>query len=174
MIAARGVVAVVVGVGLVAPAGCGQPGVLDVDRAEERIRAELSDTYGVDFGEVSCPAEVRVEEGGAFVCTATVVGGEDGDGGEVDVSVVQTDGEGALEIAAEHAVLSTPRIEADIAETLADRFSRDDVAVTCDGPGVRVEEPEATFSCDAVDGDEQRTVEVLVRDASGALTYTLD
>lgn len=151
-------------------AGCGQPGVLDVERAEDRIAEELSDTYGVTFGEVSCPDEVAVEEGGSFTCTATVGGG---DAHEVDVTVVQTDGEGALEVASEQAVLSTAEVEADIVVTLADRFSRDDVEVVCEGAGIRVEDPGATFACEAVDGDERRTVEVLVRDARGALTYTL-
>ena len=47
------------------------------------------------------------------------------------------------------------------------------MAVTCEGPAVRIEEPEATFTCEAVDGDETKEVEVRVRDARGALAYTL-
>jgi hypothetical protein len=118
-------------------------------------------------GEVRCPDDVEVEEGAGFLCTAGV--GEE----RVEVDVRQTDGEGTLEVAARAAILSTPRIEADIATTLADRFERDDVEVTCDGPEVRIEEPDATFACEAVDGDETKEVEVRVSDARGALAYTL-
>ena len=35
------------------------------------------------------------------------------------------------------------------------------------------EEPEATFRCRAVDGEERTQVEVEVRDVQGALTYTI-
>ncbi|QYG93865.1 DUF4333 domain-containing protein [Iamia sp. SCSIO 61187] len=148
-------------------AGCGKPAVLDVDRSEVRIRERLAETYDVTVDTVTCPDEVEVEEGATFTCRAEV-----GDG-RVEVDVRQTDGEGTLEVEARAAILSTPRVEADIAATLADRFARDDVTVTCDGPAVRIEEPEATFACEAVDGDETREVEVRVRDARGALAYTL-
>lgn len=148
-------------------AGCGKPAVLDVPRSEERIGESLAETYDVEVGRVSCPDEVEVEEGARFACTATV-----GDQ-EVDVDVRQADDDGTLEVASRQAILSTPRVEADIAETLADRFARDDVVVTCEGPEVRIEEPDATFTCEAVDGEETKPVDVRVRDARGALAYTL-
>lgn len=151
----------------VAGAACGEPAVLDVPRSETRIGARLAETYDIDVGTVTCPDDIEVEEGASFTCTATI-GGE-----EVDIDVRQTDSEGTLEVASRVAILSTPRIEADIAETLADRFERDDVEVTCEGPEVRTEEPDATFTCEAVDGDETKEVEVRVRDARGALAYTL-
>jgi hypothetical protein len=153
--------------GLAMLAACGQPAVLDGPRSEDRIGERLAETYDVEIGSVRCPDDVEVAEGESFVCTATV--GEE----EVEVDVRQTDGEGTLEVASRRAILSTPRIEADIATTLADRFDRDDVAVTCEGPDVRIEEPDATFTCEAVDGEESKQVDVRVRDARGALAYTL-
>ena len=148
--------------------GCSQPAVLDVDRAESAIGERLAETYGVEVDGVACPAEVEVADGGDFRCRALV--GED----TVVVQVTQTDADGTLEVVATRAILDTAVVEADIAATLADRFERDDVAVTCAGPDVRVEEPDATFSCEAVDGDETEEVTVLVRDVRGALTYTLE
>lgn len=161
---ARAAVVVVVAL---AATGCGKPAVLDGPRSEDRIGERLAETYEVEVGPVTCPAEVEVEEGATFTCTARV--GDD----RVEVDVRQTDDEGTLEVASRSAILSTPRVEEDIATTLADRFERDDVAVTCEGPAVRIEEPDATFACEAVDGDETKEVEVRVRDARGALAYTL-
>lgn len=156
--------ALVVGLAL---GGCGQPAVLDGPRSEARIQERLAEAYGVEVGAVTCPEDVEVEDGGTFACTARV-----GDG-RVEVAVRQTDGEGTLEVEAAAAILSTPAVEDDIATTLADRFSRDEVEVTCPGPAVRIEEPDATFTCEAVDGDETKQVDVRVRDARGALAYTL-
>lgn len=147
--------------------GCGKPAVLDVERSEVRIRERLAETYDVTVDAVACPDEVEVEEGATFTCRADV-----GDG-QVEVDVRQTDGDGTLEVEARAAILSTPRVEADIAATLGDRFARDEVTVTCEGPALRIEVPEATFACQAVDGDETREVEVRVRDARGALAYTV-
>jgi hypothetical protein len=159
--------AAAVAVAAVAVAGCGKPAVLDGPRSEDRIGERLAETYDVEVGAVTCPDDVEVEEGATFTCTARV-GGE-----RVEVDVRQTDDEGTLEVASRSAILSTPRVEDDIAATLADRFARDDVEVTCAGPAVRIEEPDATFTCEAVDGDETKEVEVRVRDARGALAYTL-
>lgn len=151
----------------VAAGACGKPAVLDGPRSEDRIAERLAEAYDVEVRSVSCPDDVEVEEGATFPCTARI-----GDG-RVEVDVRQTDGEGTLEVASRAAILSTPRVEEDIATTLADRFARDDVTVTCEGPEVRIEEPDATFTCEAVDGDETKVVEVRVRDARGALAYTL-
>jgi len=164
---ARLTVVVALGFVVALGAGCGKPAVLDGPRTEDRIAARLAETYAVDVRSVACPEEIEVEEDATFRCTARV-----GDG-SVEVDVHQTDGDGTLEVEARAAILSTARIEDDIATTLADRFERDDVEVTCGGPAVRVEEPDARFTCEAVDGDETKEVEVRVRDARGALAYTL-
>lgn len=161
----RARVAVLVALGLLG--ACGKPAVLDGPRSEERIAERLGEAYDVEIRSVTCPEDVHVEEGATFTCTARV--GE----GDVEVEVRQSDGEGTLEVEARAAILSTSRIEQDIATTLADRFAREDVEVTCGGPAVRIEEPDATFPCEAVDGDEAKEVEVRVRDTRGALAYTL-
>jgi hypothetical protein len=152
---------------LAGSAGCGKPAVLDGPRSEDRIAERLAEAYGVEVRSVACPEDIEVEEDATFRCTARV-----GDG-RVEVDVRQTDGEGTLEVEARAAILSTPRIEDGIATTLADRFERDDVEVTCPGPAVRIEETGTTFACEAVDGDETKAVEVRVRDTRGALAYTL-
>jgi hypothetical protein len=158
---------VVLALAAVVAGGCGKPAVLDGARSEDRIGERLAEAYGVEVGAVRCPDDVEVDPGATFRCTARV--GDE----RVEVDVRQTDGEGTLEVEARAAILSTPRVEEDIATTLADRFERDDVEVTCEGPEVRIETPEATFTCEAVDGDETKTVEVRVRDTRGALAYTL-
>lgn len=149
-------------------AACGAPAVLDGPKAEAAIGERLSSTYGVDVGRVTCPADVEVADGGTFTCEVAV-----GQASTVSVAVRQTDGDGTLVVEPDRAILSTPEIEDDIATTLADRFERDDVEVTCEGEAVRAEAPDATFACEAVDGEEVKQVEVRVRDARGALAYTL-
>ncbi len=148
-------------------AGCGRPAELDVDQAEARIATSLAETFDVEVTGVACPEDVQVEAGATFACTAQI------DGESLDVDVRQTDDEGALLVEPTRAVLVTARVEDDIAAVLADRFDRDDVEVSCPGGPQRLEAPDATFTCDAVDGDETKDVEVRVRDAQGALTYTL-
>lgn len=153
--------------GLVVLAGCGSPAALDVDRAEARIATVVSDTFDVTVGQVRCPEDVSVEAGATFACAVEV--GE----ASLEVRIVQADDEGALRVEPTRAVLVTARVENDIVEVLADRFARDDVEVSCPGPPERLEEAGSTFTCLAVDGEEEREVEVQVRDVRGALTYTL-
>jgi hypothetical protein len=162
-----GRVAGVVGLLAVLAVGCGSPAVLDGPRTEERIGSSLAERFDVEVTEVACPEDVEVDEGATFTCTAQVAGGE------VEVDVEQRDGDGALEVSPRQAVLVVDRVATDITEVLADQFSRDDVEVTCAGEPVRIEEPGATFECTAVDGPQEVTIEVRVRDARGALTYAL-
>lgn len=162
------VVVATVGAALLGLAGCGRPAVLDVDRAEGRIRASVAETFDVPVAAVRCPERVEVEAGSSFSCDVELA--EDA---TLRVSVRQTDDEGALSVRPTQAVLVTTRVEADIADVLADRFSRDDVEVSCPGGPQRLEDPDATFTCTAIDGEERKEVEVKVRDAQGALTYTL-
>lgn len=156
--------AIVVLVGAVA---CGQPAVLDGERTEARIAETVTETYGVEVDSVACPDEIEVRDGARFRCRARL------GAGTVPIEVRQTDGEGALDVMPTRAVLVTSRVEADIAEVLADRFERDEVEVACGGDPVRIEAEGATFECVAVDGAEQKGVAVRVRDTRGALTYTL-
>lgn len=148
-------------------AGCGEPARLDVPRAEASIAERLAETFDVEVDGVSCPERVEVAAGRAFTCRATVAGSP------LTVVVEQADGTGRLAVEPRAAVLVRDRVEGDIATVLADRFAREGATVRCPGPEVRVEEPAATFTCEATDGDEERTVEVRVRDARGALAYTL-
>ena len=155
------------GLALLPMAACGRPAVLDTERTEERIQASLAERFDVEVTSVTCPDEVDVEEGATFSCTAEVAGEE------VAVDVEQRDGDGALEVSPRQAVLVVERVATDITEVLADQFERDDVEVSCPGDPVRIEEPGATFECTAVDGPQEVTVEVRVRDARGAVTYAL-
>ncbi len=147
--------------------GCSQPARLDGNGIEATIRSRLADDLDIPVSSVSCPDDIEAEAGDHFTCRATTPGGE------VDVTVNQADGEGTLAVEPTEAVLVTDRVVDDIVATLADRFDRDDVAVTCPGPAVRIEEVDATFTCRAQDGDEARLVEVRVRDLQGALAYSL-
>lgn len=154
-------------VGLAALVGCSQPARLDVDRAEEDIRARLAESWAVEVGAVTCPDEIEVEVGASTTCRVVVAGAR------VDVVVRQTDDEGGVAVAPRRAVLVADRVAEDITGVLADRFERADATVECPGPEVRVADPGSGFTCTAVDGEERREVEVRVRDARGALTYSL-
>lgn len=146
-------------------AGCGQPARLD--GVEATILRRLAGDRDLPVSSVACPEDVDVEAGDRFTCRATTPGGG------VDVAVRQTDDEGTLTVEPAEAVLVADRVVEDIVVTLADRFDRTDVEVTCPGPEVRIEEVGAAFTCRALDGDESRLVEVRVRDVHGALTYAL-
>ena len=51
-------------------AACGRPAVLDSERAEARIGDSLGERFDVDVASVACPADIPVEEGATFTCTA--------------------------------------------------------------------------------------------------------
>ena len=73
------------------------PRSLDTAQLERRIERQLSDQLNVAGIDVSCPADVRVEEGGNFVCTATAPG--ETDTVRIRVAQVDDDGNVAWEIA---------------------------------------------------------------------------
>lgn len=150
-----------------AVAGCSQAVVLDAGRTQDSIRARLEDGYDVSVSEVSCPDDVELDAGGTFRCRVTTAGGR------VDVVVEQVGDDGDLAVEPVQALVVTERVVDDIARVLGDRFDRNDADVTCPGPEVRVAEVGATFTCRAEDAGETRTIEVRVRDAHGALAYSL-
>jgi len=164
-------------------AACGRPAVLDSEAVEARIRARVEDAHPVEVEAVDCPDEIPVEDGGRFRCTVTIDAGSDGGAGsgsdtghevvELVVEVRQVDGDGRLDVTPTAALLVAAEVETDIVDVLADRFEREDATVDCPGPEVRVEPPDATFECEARDGDDVRTVVVRVRDERGGLTYSL-
>ena len=158
----------VVGVLAVTAACAGAP-TFDQPTLESRVATRLGRATGVEVGSVECPSGVEVEAGARFRCRATV-----GDGLTVEVRAEQGTERGALSIRPEQAVLSRSRVEDDATAALAERFSRPDVAVTCAGAAVRVEPVGATFTCRAVDGDEDRAVTVTVRDTAGGLAYRVE
>lgn len=164
----RRAAAVVIAAATVLAGGCGQPARLDGEAVEERIRGEIEHAHPVEVSNVDCGDELEVGAGRSFSCSVAIE-----PDAELSVDVRQVDGAGRLEVVPEEAVIVADEVEADIVEVLADRFERDDATVTCAGPEVRVERPDATFECEARDGDETRTVVVRVRDERGGLTYTL-
>lgn len=155
------------GLALIAATGCSPSPRFDAESIEADVRDRLEDLYEVPIASVSCPEGVEVEAGAAFECAATT------SAGRVDVVVRQIDGDGVLAVEPAQAVLVTERVAEDIAAVLADRFDRDDALVSCPGAPVRVEEVGGAFTCRALHDGEARSIEVTVRDAGGALTYSL-
>lgn len=74
----------------IAGAACTQ--VLDEATLEDTLRTQLEERLGETGITVDCPADVAVEQGGVFECTAT---GADGAGATVEVT--QRDDEGTVE-----------------------------------------------------------------------------
>jgi hypothetical protein len=73
------------------------PRSLDTAQLERRIERQLSGQLNVTGIDVSCPADVHVEEGGTFVCIATSPG--ETDTVRIRVAQVDDDGNVAWEIA---------------------------------------------------------------------------
>lgn len=149
-------------------AACSGDSRLDDVRTETAVRDRLSEAFDAEVTEVRCPSDIDVEEGLITLCEADL------EAGTMTVQVVQTDDDGTVAVTPNQALIVTERIEADAAAELSVRYRRDDVTVTCPGPAEQLLEPDATFTCEADDGDDQIDVVVRVRDAWGAVAYTLD
>ncbi len=75
-------------VAMVALTGAACTRSLDTEGLEEQIVAELQDGGGPPVSEVTCPADIAVEAGATFECTAA------GEGVEWTVRVTQVDDDG--------------------------------------------------------------------------------
>jgi hypothetical protein len=84
--------AVVVALGALAITTAACSRTLDTDGLEERLIGQVERETASAITSVSCPADVRVETGGTFECTA-----EEASGASFTLEVTQTDDRGNVE-----------------------------------------------------------------------------
>lgn len=65
---------------------------LDTDGLEGQLKSQIQDQTGTTITAVDCPADVQVEAGGTFECTA-----EEESGATFTVRVTQSDDQGNVE-----------------------------------------------------------------------------
>ena len=70
---------------------------LDTDQLERRLSRSVSERLGVEGVEATCPDDVRIQEGGTFVCVARAQG--ESVGLRIEVTQVDDDGRITWEIA---------------------------------------------------------------------------
>lgn len=116
----------------------------------------------------SCPDEIERDEGATFTCVVVLQGA-----GKLPVTVTQADGDGALDVEPEAAVVTQERITSELKASLKDQFERN-FQVSCDTDEVAVREPGSTSTCAARDATSRRTVTVTVTDAAGTLAFEVE
>ncbi|MGZ8631755.1 MAG: DUF4333 domain-containing protein [Actinomycetota bacterium] len=66
---------------------------LDTDGLEGQLKSQFEEQTGTVLASVDCPADVEVETGGTFTCTAT----EEESGTSFTLKVTQTDDQGNVD-----------------------------------------------------------------------------
>jgi hypothetical protein len=146
-------------------AGCGKP--LNMEKAEQVIRDDLSArlaSEGLHVSRVTCPKEVRMEQGESFACEASFEGG-----GSLRVRVEQTDSKGTINWKVNQQLLLASKVEEQI--VAGERGKGLELAVNC-GDRVRALMPKSSFACSATDGQSKpHYYEATVENEQGLVTY---
>lgn len=161
------------GVLLMAIAGaCGLGGparVIGTERLQNDLTDAVSEDYGVEALEVTCPEEVEAAAGTTFTCEVEV------NKGSLSYEVTQTDADGSLTFSATEAVVPAEVPAAQIVAHYNEQVGKN-VEVFCGQREieVRVAAPGESFVCRVVDrqGATDGAV-VTVTDLDGAFTFEI-
>ncbi len=134
---------------------------LDLERAEDEITESLQAEYvGVSVERVTCPDDVKVEEGATFTCTTQI------DGQDFAVTVTQEDDQGSVRFAKAQAAIKVEDAEAFIVGEY--RKQGTVVTVGCSDKEILVADPGSTIEClVAPEEGDGTTAVVTVQDVNG-------
>jgi cytoskeletal protein RodZ len=99
---------------------------LDQGDAEQQVSAASEQLTGTAVADVSCPADVEVEQGGTFTCTATL------EGQDISFTVTQKDDEGNVEITADNTFVPVSAV-ADEVNSQVEAEAGVELTTACDG-----------------------------------------
>jgi hypothetical protein len=163
----RVVVALALGAALT---GCGvsRSHTLDAQTVQAQISTKLARQYGLAAGTiaVSCPAQIRAEDGQRFNCRATL------SGQSLTLSGVVSGTSGRYTIQPTAAIVVVARAQAVLQSDITAE-THQPTTVTCPGQPVQVVTAGGSFSCTATAQGESRQVTVNVLDLKGDVRYTL-
>jgi hypothetical protein len=141
---------------------------LDTADVERQITRLTEDQAGVAPTDVSCPADVEVESGATFACSASL---EDQ---PITFTVTQTDDDGNVRIDSDNTFVDVAVVEASLSEQLGEAAGVE-VLSTCDvdGRSVLVDGIGTPISCTVANAeDASDSVEVTATvDEAGAVSY---
>ncbi len=155
-------------------AACGSSN-LDAQKLQNTITAKINEVAPGAQVTVSCPSDIKPQQGGTFQCSATV------NGQQVNLAVTQNDDKGNVSYKSEQAFLSLEKAQTKISEQLAQQIPGD-WKTTCEPQGatngIYVAAPQATFDCtvsgtSAAGASQTGTVVVTVTDSDGNITWKL-
>ena len=140
---------------------------LDTAKLKKAIRTEVDDKLPIRIGQVTCPEDVKVDEGDIFSCEVAI------DDDSLEIEVEQTDDEGNVDFRAVEAV-----IDVDQATEFVEGFASDQlgtsISANCGETRVLILEPGQTFQCNVTDGTKMGTATVTVKDVDGNVSAVLD
>jgi hypothetical protein len=112
--------------------------------AEKAVTDSGTQLIGATPQNVSCPADVEVQQGSSFTCTAAV------DGQDVSFTLTQTDGDGHVSITADNTYVQLADVEEDISsqiEAAADVMVNADTSCDAGGRTVLVDPDGEQLTC---------------------------
>ncbi|WP_448624698.1 DUF4333 domain-containing protein [Geodermatophilus sp. URMC 64] len=98
---------------------------LDRGDAEQQVSAASEQLIGAPAEGVSCPADVEVEQGGTFTCTATL------EGQDISFTVTQKDDQGSVGITADNTVVPVSAV-ADEVNSQVEAEAGVELTTSCD------------------------------------------
>ncbi len=145
----------------------GSSDTLDTAKLEKAIRKEVDDKLPIRIGAVTCPDDIKIDEGEIFSCQVVI------DDQELEIEVEQTDDAGNVDFHAVEAVL-----DIDQASEFVENYATDQLgtaaSANCGEGRVLILEPGRTFQCNVSDGNDVTTATVTVKDVDGNVSVELD
>ena len=167
--AVAGGVVTVAGLGVAALVVFGTP-MLDVAEVESEIGRLTEEQAALAPTGVTCPADVAIESGATFACSATL------DGQPVTYTVRQTDDEGNVFIESDNTYVLLGQVEASLVEQVSAEAGGVEVVAACDGGGrtVLVDGIGTPIPCTVAGADDPAdSVEVVATvDEAGAVSWS--
>ncbi|MFD2091514.1 DUF4333 domain-containing protein [Blastococcus deserti] len=147
------------------------PKMLKTADAERQIAQLTEQQAGIAPTDVSCPADIEVEAGATFTCTALLAEQP------ISFTVTQTDDEGNVQITSDNSFVDVATVEASLAQQVGEAAGVE-VVSSCDtdGHAVLVDGVGAPISCTVTNAeDPSDSIEVTATvDESGAVSYEVE
>ncbi|KQW53249.1 hypothetical protein ASC77_02850 [Nocardioides sp. Root1257] len=136
------------------------------DVADQVQKAQQDVTPDLDVSDASCPDDSDPEKGASIECTVTI------EGVEAPYTVTfttVTDDDVKFDIAPAQAIISTDKVVDYLLQQATDQGLADAEA-DCGDDAVIVQDPDTTFGCTLLFGDDSQDVTLRVKDLDGTVS----
>jgi len=136
------------------------------DVAKQVEKAQQEATPDLDVSDASCPDDSEPEEDASIECTVTI------EGVEAPYTVTfttVTDDDVKFDISPAQAIISTDKVVEYLEQQAVDQ-GLEGVTADCGADAVLVADPDTTFTCSLLQGEDTQEVTLLVKDLDGTVS----